>query len=165
MTKEPTAATARPAGARKPAGTRAAPAKAGAVKAGAVKAAPAKAGAVKAAPAEAGAVKAGAAKSGSAKAAAADRPVLKLKELLDRVAARADVRKKDAKPVVEALLAVLGDALAAGESLILPPLGRVRVNRTKDAANGAMLTIKLKRGGGGKKARDDSEDDLAEPPE
>ena len=68
-------------------------------------------------------------------------------------------------PIIEAMLAILGDALAAGESLILPPLGRVRVNRTKEAANGAMLTIKLKRGGGVKKSTGNGDDDLAEPPE
>lgn len=159
MTRKPTvtAADAKPAAAKKPA---AAPKSA--AKAPAAKAAAAKPAAAAAKPARARPAKAGQRKS---QGGAADRPVLKLKELVDRVVERAGAKKKDAKPVVEAMLAILGDALAAGESLILPPLGRVRVNRTKEAANGAMLTIKLKRGGGVKKSTGNGDDDLAEPPE
>lgn len=155
MTRQPTVtAAAKPAAAKKPA---AAPKVA---KAPAAKAAAAKPAAAAAKPARARQAKAGQPKP---QGGAADRPVLKLKELIERVVERANVKKKDAKPVVEAMLAVLGDALAAGESLILPPLGRVRVNRTKEAASGAMLTIKLKRGGGGKKSIGNGDDDLAEP--
>lgn len=87
--------------------------------------------------------------------------VVKLKEIIDRVVAAANLKKKDVKPVVEATLKAIGDALAAGEALILPPLGRLRVSRSKDMANGAMLTLRLKRGSGGKPGPK-ADDDLAE---
>ena len=80
-------------------------------------------------------------------AAAEARVVVRLKELTDRILATVSVKKKDARPVIEATLKHIGDALDAGEALILPPLGRLRVNRTKPAATGDMLTLKLKRQG------------------
>ena len=67
------------------------------------------------------------------------------KELVDRVVARTGVKKRDAKPVVEALLAELGAALAEGRSLVLPPLGRAHVNRTKDIEDGRVITIRLRQ--------------------
>ena len=87
--------------------------------------------------------------------------VVKLKEIIDRVVSAASLKKKDVKPVVEATLKAIGDALAAGEALILPPLGRLRVSRSKDMVNGAMLTLRLKRGAGGKPGPK-ADDDLAE---
>jgi DNA-binding protein HU-alpha len=78
--------------------------------------------------------------------AAGAAPSIKLKEVIDRVVQAANLKKKDVKPVVEATLKVLGDALASGEAMLLPPLGRLRVSRAKDMANGAMLTLRLKRG-------------------
>lgn len=72
---------------------------------------------------------------------------LKLKDLIDRVVEKSGAKKKDVRPVVDATLAVLGEALAAGESLFLPPLGRLRVNRTKELATGDVLILKLKRRG------------------
>lgn len=73
--------------------------------------------------------------------------VMKIKELLDRVVARSGVKKKDAKPVVDALLLELGDSLGRGEGFVLPPLGRAKLGRTKEGSNGDMLVVKLKRGG------------------
>jgi len=118
----------------------------------------AKASSAKAAPAKAAAAK--------ARAPAADAtPSIKLKEIIDRVVQAANLKKKDVKPVVEATLKVLGDALASGEAMILPPLGRLRVSRAKDMANGAMLTLRLKRGAGAKanvKAGAKADDGLAD---
>lgn len=67
------------------------------------------------------------------------------KELVERVVARIGVKKRDAKPVVEALLSVLGEALADGRSLVLPPLGRVRINREKKLANGRVIVAKIRQ--------------------
>ena len=75
------------------------------------------------------------------------RKTLKLKALIEAVAEQTQVRKKDSKAVVEATLAALGEALARGDDLILPPLGRARVGRSKDQGTGEMLVLKLKRGG------------------
>ena len=74
-----------------------------------------------------------------------DVPTLRKKELFDRVVKVSGVKKKDAKAVVEATLKVLGDALTAGEELILPPLGKAKINRQKDLGNGEMMVIKLRR--------------------
>lgn len=87
---------------------------------------------------------------------------LRLRELIDRVAGTAGVKRKDAKPVIEATLKHLGDALGAGESLILQPLGRLRVNRTKVAASGDTLTVKLRRPAGSKTAGKPHHQGLAE---
>lgn len=141
MTRKPTVAAA-----KKPA---AAPRRAAAAKAVAKPAA-------KGTPEAGAAKKAGGGQIGGAAA-------VKLKDLLEQVAARASVKKKDARPVIEATLAILGEVLAAGGALVLPPLGRVRVSRTRDAANGATLTIKLKRAGGAKKSGPGAEEDLAGP--
>lgn len=71
----------------------------------------------------------------------------RLKELTDRIVAATGVKRKDAKPLIEATLKHLGEVLDAGESLILPPLGRLRVSRTKSDESGDILTLKLKRPG------------------
>lgn len=89
------------------------------------------------------------------------RGVLKLKALIEAVAVQTQVRKKDSKAVVEATLAAMGAALARGDDLTLPPLGRARVSRSKDLGGGEMLIIKLKRGGD-KKPKKVSAEALAE---
>ncbi|MCC0064252.1 MAG: HU family DNA-binding protein [Defluviimonas sp.] len=87
--------------------------------------------------------------------------VLKKKELVERVVAASGVKKKDAKSVVEATLRVLGDALAAGEDLVLPPFGKAKVNRQKDLGSGEMLVIKLRRNGPAAKPADGEDETLA----
>jgi nucleoid DNA-binding protein len=72
-------------------------------------------------------------------------PMVRFKDFLDRVVARSGTRKKDAKGVVEATLAVLGEALAKGEALNLPELGKARVNRQKGADGVATMVVKLRR--------------------
>ncbi len=72
---------------------------------------------------------------------------LRKKELIERVALVSGVKKQDTRAIIDAVLSVLGDALAAGETLALPPFGKARVNRHKDVDGGEMLTVKLRRGG------------------
>ena len=72
---------------------------------------------------------------------------MKVKDLIDRVAAASDHNKKDVRAIVEATLAELGKALEAGETLILPPFGRVRIANQKSDAAGQIMTLKLRRGG------------------
>lgn len=92
-------------------------------------------------------------KGSAARQGAADPGVsVRLKDLIDRVVATAGVKKKDARPVIEATLKHLGEALAAGEALILQPLGRLRVSRTNPGKGGDTLTLKLRRPGGDKPA-------------
>ncbi|MBT0956400.1 HU family DNA-binding protein [Alphaproteobacteria bacterium KMM 3653] len=74
-------------------------------------------------------------------------PTIKKNELFDRIMLTTGAKKKDVKPIVEATLRALGDALSAGEELQVPPLGKVKVHRQKDLANGEMLMLKLRRTG------------------
>lgn len=72
-------------------------------------------------------------------------PVMRKKELIDTVVTRSGIKKKDAKPVVDAMLAVLGEALADNRELILPPMGRVKVRKEKKLPNGRVLVVKVRQ--------------------
>lgn len=70
---------------------------------------------------------------------------LKKPALLDQLVARSQLKKRDAKPALDAVLALIGEALARGDELILPPLGKIRVVKSKDVGDGAqLLTLKLR---------------------
>ncbi|MGJ8598122.1 HU family DNA-binding protein [Sulfitobacter sp.] len=70
---------------------------------------------------------------------------LKKKELFDLVVARSGMKKKDVKPVVEAMLGVLGDVLAEQRELNLQPLGKLKVQRAKELPDGRALVLKLRQ--------------------
>jgi len=70
---------------------------------------------------------------------------LRKKELIDQVVERTGVKKRDAKPVIEAMLAVLGEAISAERSANLEPLGKLRVTRSKDTPNGRLHVCRLRR--------------------
>ena len=72
-------------------------------------------------------------------------PEMKKQELLDKVVSRSDTRKKFAKPVVEAMLEILGETLAEGRELNLPPLGKVKLNRTKEGARARVIVAKIRQ--------------------
>lgn len=74
-------------------------------------------------------------------------PIVKKKDLVDRVTAMSGAKKRDVKLIVEATLQVLGDALSKGEELNLPPFGKAKVNRQRDLAQGEMMVVKIRRGG------------------
>ena len=77
-------------------------------------------------------------------------PQLKKKELVTRVVQAMEGKKKGTvKEIVEATLATLGAAIQNGESLNLPPFGKVRVTRQKGSGAEAMATVRIK--GAGKK--------------
>lgn len=76
----------------------------------------------------------------------------RMKDLLARVAAATGAKPAAVRPAVDATLAALGAALAAGAALNLPPLGRLKVTRSRDVAGGATLQLRLRRGGGRGKA-------------
>ncbi|PRY78895.1 DNA-binding protein HU-beta [Yoonia maritima] len=72
-------------------------------------------------------------------------PTLKKPQLFNEVVARTGLKKRDVKPAVEAALAVIGEALARGDELILPPMGKTRIVKTKDLGQGAtLLTLKFR---------------------
>ncbi|WP_372887743.1 HU family DNA-binding protein [Shimia sp.] len=72
-------------------------------------------------------------------------PDLKKVDLVDQVVERSGIKKKFAKPAIEAALAVLGEALSEGRSLNLRPLGKLKVLRSKDVANGRVQTLRLRQ--------------------
>ena len=71
-------------------------------------------------------------------------PDMKKKELIDLVVERSDIKKKFAKPVVEAMLAVLGEAIAEGRELNLQPLGKLRIYRAEEKSNGRVIVCKIR---------------------
>jgi hypothetical protein len=81
-------------------------------------------------------------------APAAKAGLLKLKDLVDSVAEATGAKKPEVKATVEATLSALGSALAEGKSLAVPPLGKLRVVKTR----GAALTLKLRLADGPKAA-------------
>ncbi|MEW2911654.1 HU family DNA-binding protein [Leisingera sp. JC11] len=72
-------------------------------------------------------------------------PELAKKELIERAVERSGVKKKDAKPVVEAVLALLGEAVAEGRELNLKPFGKLRINRSQERSNGTVFVCKLRQ--------------------
>lgn len=87
---------------------------------------------------------------------------LRKNPLYDLVAERSGAKRRDVKPIVDAMLEVLGENLAAGRGMNLPPLGRVRINRTEDKTGGRVIVCKVKQ------AKVDTEiatDPLADPGE
>ena len=72
-------------------------------------------------------------------------PELKKKELIDTVVARSGVKKRDAKPVIEAMLAVLGETIAEGRELNLAPMGKLKVTRMKKTTKAHVITSRLRR--------------------
>jgi DNA-binding protein HU-beta/DNA-binding protein HU-alpha len=87
---------------------------------------------------------------------------LRLKALVDRVAASTGGKKKGLKETIEATLKELGLALQNGEMLNLPQLGKVRVAKSEGATPGSAMTLKLRRNGNAPKKKP-AEEALAEP--
>lgn len=72
-------------------------------------------------------------------------PVLRKNVLIDRVVTQSGIKKKDAKPVIEAMLTVLGEAISQGEELNLPGFGKLKVNRAKELSNGKVMVCKIRQ--------------------
>ena len=65
--------------------------------------------------------------------------------LLDQVVERSGIKRADAKAVMDALFAVMGDELLAENDLQLPPMGKLKVVKSKDVGRGAKaITLKLR---------------------
>lgn len=76
---------------------------------------------------------------------AADTPAMKKKDLIEAVAAKVDVKKPDVKATVEAVLEILGGALANGQSLNVPPLGKVMIKNGKTGANANVMNVRIRQ--------------------
>lgn len=79
-----------------------------------------------------------------AKAASASVKVRR-KEMVARIAASSGLKPNVIKTVLDSVLKEIGDALSNGESLDLPPLGKLSVNRSKHVKNAEILICKLRR--------------------
>lgn len=73
------------------------------------------------------------------------KPELRKQEMIDLVVARSGMKKKDAKPVVEAALAVLGEALSEGRELNLRPMGKLKISRREEKANGTVIICRVRQ--------------------
>ena len=91
-----------------------------------------------------------AAEPGPAPQAAAPTVTLGRKDLLEKVREASGAKKKDVKTIVEATLSLMGEALARGEVLQLPPFGVARVTRGLDTG-AKSLVVKLRRAKPGEK--------------
>ncbi|VAW00501.1 hypothetical protein MNBD_ALPHA07-1221 [hydrothermal vent metagenome] len=89
-------------------------------------------------------------------------PELKKKELIDLVVEKSAIAKRDAKPVIEAMLAVLGDTIAEGREMNLQPLGKVKYNRIKEMDNARIVILKLRQNKGTALGAKDTDTDPGE---
>ena len=71
--------------------------------------------------------------------------LMRKKELVEAAVERAGVKKRDAKPAIEAALAILGETLVAGRGLNMPGLGKVKVQNSKDLEDAQVVNLRLRR--------------------
>ena len=75
----------------------------------------------------------------------AEQPELKKRELLEQAVERSGVKKRDAKPAIEAALAILGEALSEGRELNLKPFGKLKVTRMKKGEHGQIINARVRQ--------------------
>lgn len=69
----------------------------------------------------------------------------KVRDLINGVAETTGAKKKDVKPMVEAVLSELGDALSRGGRIMLPGLGLIRIAKTVEKDGDTHMVLKFKR--------------------
>ncbi len=84
--------------------------------------------------------------------AVAAAPVLRRKELVARIVASSGMKPNAVKTALDAVLEEIGKAVAAGEALNIPPLGKLTVNRSKVVGDRQVMICKLRRKIGEKSA-------------
>ncbi len=90
-------------------------------------------------------------------------PEMKKPDLINLVVERTGMKKKDVKPVVEAMLGVLGETLSRGQEMNLQPFGRVKINNTKDLAKAQVHSVRIRQAKGAlEKAGNDDMQEAAE---
>ena len=70
--------------------------------------------------------------------------VLRKAEFAEAVAAGTGLKKAEVRPVLDAVLAEMGRALARGDALLLPPLGKLTVSRRRGKPGTEVTILKLK---------------------
>ncbi len=79
---------------------------------------------------------------------------IRKKDFIGQVAAAAGGKRAEVRGVVDAVLALIADRLAAGDELVLPPLGRLRLMRERDNGKARIATLRLQMAGEGEVAGD-----------
>ena len=74
-----------------------------------------------------------------------DPAILNKKQLIEDVVTRSGIKKKDAKPVVEAMLEVLGEAIAAGKTLNLQPFGKITLQKQNEKASARVSVVRIRQ--------------------
>lgn len=65
--------------------------------------------------------------------------------MIERVVAASGIKKRAAKPVIEAMLKELGDAFSRQETLNLQPFGKGIVKSRKVLENAEVVEVRLRR--------------------
>ncbi|WP_239113250.1 HU family DNA-binding protein [Shimia biformata] len=89
-------------------------------------------------------------------------PDFKKTDLIEAVVERSGVKKRFAKPAIEAALAILGETLAAERDLNLQPMGKVKIQRSKEKGGAKVLTARIRQSA--QKVKDSKSDSTGEPP-
>ncbi len=71
--------------------------------------------------------------------------VMKKKDLIDRVVIQSGLKKKDVKPVVEAMLEVMAKSLADNEEMNIQPFGKLMIKRSKELENARVMVCKIRQ--------------------
>ena len=101
----------------------------------------------------------------SSKPVSVDTPMLRTRDLIARVAEATGAKVKDVRDTVEATLAEIGKALDQGQSLQVPPLGKLSVAPRKGADDTSPIKLKLRRAADPKVKKASKKEALAEPHE
>jgi len=89
-------------------------------------------------------------------------PELRKRELIEAVVTRSGVKKRDAKPAVEAALSLIAEALAEGRELNLAQMGKFKINRVKKAPNGRVIIGRFRQSDNAFATDDDTDDDASD---
>ena len=101
----------------------------------------------------------------SSKPVSTDTPMLRARDLVARVAEATGAKVKDVRDTVEATLAEIGKALDQGQSLQVPPLGKLSLAPRKGADDTSPIKLKLRRAADPKVKKASKKEALAEPDE
>jgi DNA-binding protein HU-alpha len=68
----------------------------------------------------------------------------KKSDFLTAMVERSGLKQRDARAAAEAALSILSERLTAGDTLQIPPLGRIKIVKSKSLDDGAILTAKIR---------------------
>ena len=87
----------------------------------------------------------------------------KKKDLIQAIVDNTDHKRSDIKEITEAVLKVLAERVASGDTLNLQPFGKVTLLNKKEMPNARILKTKIRQSLVVKEKNDESEDAVADP--